>query len=93
MTRLRARGAPARGRTGTGRRRSPGSRPRRAGVGWAGTRSTRLVRDFADIGAACRRPQRCRVLLVDESSIRRRDRYVTVIVEADTEVGAPTGGG
>jgi len=51
------------------------------------------VRDFADIGAARRRPQRCRVLLGEESSIRRRDRYVTVIVESDTEVGAPTGGG
>ena len=31
-----------------------------------------------------RRRQRCRVLLVDETSIRKRHRYVTVIVNGDT---------
>ena len=43
-----------------------------------------LVRAWAGIVAERRRSERCRVLLVDETSIRRRHRYVTVIVNADT---------
>ena len=43
-----------------------------------------LVRSWADLVAERRRGRRCRVLLVDETSMRRRHRYVTVIVNADT---------
>ena len=31
-----------------------------------------------------RRRQKCRVLLIDETSIRKRHRYVTVVVNGDT---------
>nr|MBA3629085.1 transposase [Actinomycetota bacterium] len=31
-----------------------------------------------------RRKQRCRVLLIDETSLRRRHRYVTVVLNAET---------
>ena len=55
---------------------------RRRGVGWH--RINALVRAWARIVAEHRRSERCRVLLVDETSIRRRHRYVTVIVNADT---------
>ena len=55
---------------------------RRRGVGWH--RINDLVRAWAAVAAERRRSQRCRVLLVDETSIRRRHRYVTVIVNADT---------
>ena len=55
---------------------------RRRGVGWH--RINDLVRAFAAVVAERRRSERCRVLLVDETSIRRRHRYVTVIVNADT---------
>ena len=55
---------------------------RRRGVGWH--KINALVRAWADIVAERRRSERCRVLLVDETSIRRRHRYVTVIVNADT---------
>ena len=55
---------------------------RRRGVGWH--RINALVRAWAHIVAERRRSERCRVLLVDETSIRRRHRYVTVIVNADT---------
>ena len=43
-----------------------------------------LVRSWADLVAEHRRSRTCRVLLVDETSMRRRHRYVTVIVNADT---------
>ena len=55
---------------------------RRRGVGWH--KINALVRAWAGIVAERRRSERCRVLLVDETSIRRRHRYVTVIVNADT---------
>ena len=55
---------------------------RRRGVGWH--RINALVRAWAGVVAERRRRERCRVLLVDETSIRRRHRYVTVIVNADT---------
>ena len=55
---------------------------RRRGVGWH--RINALVRAWAAVVAERRRSERCRVLLVDETSIRRRHRYVTVIVNADT---------
>ncbi len=53
---------------------------RRRGVGWH--KINALVRAWAGIVAERRRSERCRVLLVDETSIRRR--CVTVIVNADT---------
>ena len=43
-----------------------------------------LVRARAALVGEHRRRRRCRVLLVDETSIRRRHRYVTVIVSGDT---------
>ncbi len=43
-----------------------------------------LVRDWATHVAAHRRAQRCRVLLVDETSMRRRHRYVTVLQNGET---------
>jgi len=43
-----------------------------------------LVSDWADIVAAHRRKARCRVLLVDETSIRKRHRYVTVVMNGET---------
>ena len=55
---------------------------RRRKVGWH--KINALVRAWAHIVAERRRSERCRVLLVDETSIRRRHRYVTVIVNADT---------
>ena len=53
---------------------------RRRGVGWHKVNA--LVRAWAAVVAERRRSERCRVLLVDETSIRRRHRYVTVIVNA-----------
>ena len=55
---------------------------RRRKVGWH--KINALVRVWASVVAERRRSERCRVLLVDETSIRRRHRYVTVIVNADT---------
>ncbi|WP_420619559.1 ISL3 family transposase [Candidatus Poriferisocius sp.] len=55
---------------------------RRHGVGWHQVND--LVRAWAGVVAERRRSLRCRVLLVDETSIRKRHRYVTVIVNADT---------
>ncbi len=43
-----------------------------------------LVRAWSGLIAEHRRRQRCRVLLVDETSMRKRHRYVTVIVNGDT---------
>lgn len=43
-----------------------------------------LVRSWSELVAEHRRSRRCRVLLVDETSMRRRHRYVTVIVCGDT---------
>lgn len=43
-----------------------------------------LVTDWAGLVGAHRRSQRCRVLLVDETSMRRRHRYVTVLQNGET---------
>ena len=55
---------------------------RRHGLSWHVVMA--LVKSWADLVAERRRGRRCRVLLVDETSMRRRHRYVTVIVNADT---------
>ena len=55
---------------------------RREGIGWHKIMS--LVSSWAERVAEHRRRQRCRVLLVDETSIRRRHRYVTVVLNGET---------
>ena len=55
---------------------------RRAGVSWHLVND--VVRAWAALVGEHRRRRRCRVLLVDETSMRRRHRYVTVIVSGDT---------
>ena len=55
---------------------------RRCGLGWHVVMA--LVRSWSDLVAEHRRGVRCRVLLVDETSMRKRHRYVTVIVNGDT---------
>ena len=55
---------------------------RRHRLGWHTVMA--LVRCWSDQLAQHRRSRSCRVLLVDETSMRRRHRYVTVIVNADT---------
>lgn len=54
---------------------------RRAGVSWHLTND--VVRAWSALVGEHRRRRRCRVLLVDETSMRRRHRYVTVIVNGD----------
>ena len=56
---------------------------RRSGVGWH--RIMALVRAHSARVAKRRRIRPCRVLLVDETSIRRRHRYVTVVACGDTK--------
>ena len=55
---------------------------RRHGVDWAAVNA--LVAVWAGWVGGHRRRQRCRVLLVDETSIRKRHSYVTVLVNGDT---------
>ncbi|WP_419945031.1 ISL3 family transposase [Candidatus Poriferisodalis sp.] len=55
---------------------------RRHRVGWHVVMG--LVIAYAGLVGEHRRRQRCRVLLVDETSIRKRHRYVTVLVNGDT---------
>ena len=51
---------------------------RRHGVGWHTVNA--VVLGWSQLIVEHRRAQRCRVLLVDETSMRKRHRYVTVIV-------------
>ena len=55
---------------------------RRHGVGWHTVNA--VVLGWSQLIVEHRRAQRCRVLLVDETSMRKRHRYVTVIVNGDT---------
>ena len=55
---------------------------RRRGVHWHAVRA--LVDVWSALVAERRRSRRCSVLLVDETSMRKRHRYVTVIVNGDT---------
>ena len=55
---------------------------RRHRVGWHLVMA--LVIAYAGLVGDHRRRRRCRVLLVDETSIRKRHRYVTVLVNGDT---------
>ena len=55
---------------------------RHHGVGWY--RIMGLVRAHSERVAQRRRARPCRVLLVDETSIRRRQRYVTVVACGDS---------
>ncbi len=55
---------------------------RRHGVHWHAVRA--LVDVWSALVAERRRSRRCSVLLVDETSMRKRHRYVTVIVNGDT---------
>ena len=55
---------------------------RRHGVGWH--RIMGLVRAHSERVGERRRARPCRVLLVDETSIRRRHRYVTVVACGDS---------
>ena len=55
---------------------------RRHGVSWPSVNA--LVRAWSGLIAEHRRSRRCAVLLVDETSMRKRHRYVTVIVNGDT---------
>ena len=43
-----------------------------------------LVTDWSGLIQTRRRRQKCRVLLINETSIRKRHRYVTVVVNGDT---------
>ena len=55
---------------------------RRHRVGWHLVMG--LVSDWSGLIQDHRRKQSCRVLLIDETSIRKRHRYVTVILNGDT---------
>ena len=55
---------------------------RRHGLGWHLING--VVKAWSAVLAEHRRSRRCRVLLVDETSMRKRHRYVTVIVNGDT---------
>ena len=55
---------------------------RREGISWH--KIMGLVSSWSARVAEHRRRQRCRILLVDETSIRRRHRYVTVVLNGET---------
>lgn len=55
---------------------------RRHRLSWSAVMA--LVAEWASLVAAHRRRLRCRVLLVDETSMRRRHRYVTVLQNGET---------
>jgi transposase len=54
---------------------------RRYGFSWS---TIMALVTWSERVAAHRRSQRCRVLLIDETSLRRRHRYVTVLVNAES---------
>ncbi len=61
---------------------------RRHRISWASIMA--LVSAWAVLVGEHRRSQRCRVLLIDETAMRRRHRYVTVVMSGETgEVLAP----
>ena len=62
---------------------------RRHRLGWDLVNS--LVVVWAGLVGEHRRRRRCRLLLVDETSIRKRHRYVTVLADGDTGEGARHG--
>lgn len=55
---------------------------RRHGIGWHQIMT--LVGGWSVMVAELRRSRRCRVLLVDETSMRKRHRYVTVVLNGQT---------
>jgi transposase len=55
---------------------------RRYGLSWSTIMA--LVKAWSARAGERRRKRRCRVLLVDETSLRRRHRYVTVVSDAET---------
>ena len=78
--RHRASGPPAGGKDA--RAMTVNAAARRHGLSWRLVNA--LVLAWAGLVGEHRRRRRCRVLLVDETSIRKRHRYVTVIVNGDT---------
>jgi len=54
---------------------------RRHGLSWSAVMA--LVASWSTLVATHRRSRRCRVLLVDETSMRRRHRYVTVLLNGE----------
>lgn len=58
---------------------------RRWGLGWHFIMG--LIAEWSTLVVEERRRHRCRVLMVDETSLRRRHRYVTVLINGETGEG------
>ena len=58
---------------------------RRWGLSWHFVMG--LVASWSSVVVADRRRRRCRILMVDETSLRRRHRYVTVLINGETGEG------